>query len=34
MLDYEGIIALGKEFPSKTTNRFIEWFTFSDQTKK
>lgn len=32
MLDYEGIIALGKEFPSKKANRFIEWFTFSDET--
>lgn len=32
MLDYEGIIALGKEFPSKKVNRFIEWFTYSDET--
>ncbi|MBN1501849.1 MAG: Fic family protein [Spirochaetes bacterium] len=32
MLDYEGIIALGKEFPSKKANRFIEWFTYSDET--
>ena len=32
MLDYNGIIALGKEFPSKKANRFIEWFTFSDET--
>lgn len=32
MLDYDGIIALGKEFPSKTANRFIEWFTFSDES--
>lgn len=32
MLDYKGIIALGKEFPSKKANRFIEWFTFSDET--
>jgi cell filamentation protein len=30
MLDYNGIIALGKEFPSKKANRFIEWFTYSD----
>jgi len=29
MLDYNGIIALGKKFPSKKTNRFIEWFTYS-----
>ena len=31
MLDYNGIIALGKEFPSKKANRFIEWFTYSDE---
>jgi cell filamentation protein len=30
MLDYDGIIALGKEFPGKKANRFIEWFTYSD----
>ena len=29
MLDYNGIIALGKEFPGKKANRFIEWFTYS-----
>ncbi len=32
MLDYDGIIALGKEFPSKKANRFIEWFTYSDES--
>jgi cell filamentation protein len=32
MLDYKGIIALGKEFPGKKANRFIEWFTFSDDS--
>jgi cell filamentation protein len=32
MLDYNGIIDLGKEFPSKKANRFIEWFTFSDES--
>lgn len=32
MLDYEGIIALGKVFPSKKANRFIEWFTFSAES--
>lgn len=32
MLDYSGIIALGKEFPSKKANRFIEWFTFNDES--
>ncbi|NOY96028.1 MAG: cell filamentation protein Fic [Chlorobi bacterium] len=32
MLDYNGIIALGKEFPSKKANRFIEWFTYSEES--
>ena len=32
MLDYNGIIALGKEFPAKKANRFIEWFTYSDES--
>ena len=32
MLDYAGIIALGKEFPSKKANRFMEWFTYSDES--
>ena len=32
MLDYNGIITLGKEFPSKKANRFIEWFTHSDES--
>lgn len=32
MLDYPGIIALGKEFPGKKANRFIEWFTFGDES--
>lgn len=32
MLDYNGIIALGKEFPGKKANRFIEWFTFRDES--
>jgi cell filamentation protein len=32
MLDYTGIIALGKEFPGKMANRFIEWFSFSDES--
>ncbi|MEA3496799.1 MAG: Fic family protein [Bacteroidota bacterium] len=30
ILDYNGIIVLGKEFPGKKANRFIEWFTYSD----
>jgi cell filamentation protein len=32
MLDYSGIIALGKEFPGKKANRFIEWFTYADES--
>ena len=32
MLDYSGIIALGKQFPGKKANRFIEWFTYSDES--
>jgi len=32
VLDYNGIIALGKEFPSKKANRFIQWFTYSDES--
>jgi cell filamentation protein len=32
MLDYNGIIGLGKEFPGKKANRFIHWFTFSDES--
>ena len=32
MLDYEGIIALGKTFPGTKANRFIEWFTYSDES--
>jgi cell filamentation protein len=32
MLDYNGIIALGKSFPGTKANRFIEWFTYSDDS--
>ena len=32
MLDYNGIIALGKQFPGKKANRFIDWFTFSEES--
>jgi cell filamentation protein len=32
MLDYTGIIALGKTFPGTKANRFIDWFTFSDES--
>ena len=32
MMDYQGIIALGKTFPGTKANRFIDWFTFSDES--
>ncbi|WP_416377822.1 protein adenylyltransferase Fic [Algoriphagus sp. D3-2-R+10] len=32
MLDYNGIIALGKTFPGTKANRFIEWFTYSGES--
>lgn len=32
MLDYTGINALGKTFPGTKANRFIEWFTYSDES--
>ncbi len=32
VLDYDGIIELAKNFSSKKANRFIEWFTYSDET--
>lgn len=32
VLDYKGIIALGKTFPGTKANRFIEWFTYNDET--
>ncbi|MFH1512193.1 MAG: Fic family protein [Bacillota bacterium] len=30
--DYDGIIELAKNFPSKQANRFIEWFAYGDET--
>ncbi len=32
MLDYDGIIALGKTFPGTKANRFIDWFTFNNES--
>lgn len=32
MLDYNGIIALGKTFPGTKANRFIDWFTYSEES--
>jgi cell filamentation protein len=31
-LTNDGVIMLAKEFPGKKANRFIEWFTYSDDT--
>ena len=31
-LTNDGVIALAKVFPGKKANRFIEWFTYSDET--
>jgi len=31
VMNYDQIISLAKEFPSKQANRFIEWFTFSNE---
>ncbi|MDR3283149.1 MAG: Fic family protein [Candidatus Methanoplasma sp.] len=31
-LDYDGIVELAKNFPSTKASRFIEWFTYSDET--
>lgn len=30
--DYEGVLELARSFPSTQANRFIQWFTFSDET--
>lgn len=32
VLDYNGIIALGRSFPGTKANRFMEWFTYSDES--
>jgi len=32
VLDYDWIIVLGKTFPWTKANRFIEWFTYSDES--
>ena len=32
VISYEQVIALAKVFPSTQANRFIEWFTYSDET--
>ena len=32
MLDYAGIVALGRTFPGTKANRFIDWFTFRDES--
>ena len=32
MLDYNGIVALGKTFPGTKANKFIDWFTYSAES--
>lgn len=32
MLDYSGIVALGRTFPGTKANRFIDWFTYSNES--
>ncbi|NLC72425.1 MAG: cell filamentation protein Fic [Ruminococcaceae bacterium] len=32
VIDYDGVKEFAKKFPSKQANRFIEWFTYSDDT--
>ena len=32
VLDYNGVIILAKSFPNARASRFVEWFTFSDET--
>jgi cell filamentation protein len=31
-LSSKGVVMLAKEFPGKKANRFVEWFTYSDET--
>ncbi|MDO4508209.1 MAG: Fic family protein [Candidatus Saccharibacteria bacterium] len=31
-VDYDGVIALARNFPGATANRFIDWFIYSDDT--
>lgn len=32
VMGYDQIVELAKDFPSKQANRFMEWFTYSDET--
>ena len=32
VFDFKGIVTLGKQFPGKRANRFIDWFTFSPES--
>lgn len=32
VLDHDGIMELAKNFPSQQASRFLEWFTYSDET--
>ncbi|MDR3339102.1 MAG: cell filamentation protein Fic, partial [Candidatus Symbiothrix sp.] len=31
-IDNNGVVELAKEFPSKTANKFLNWFTYSDNS--
>lgn len=32
VLDFDGIVALAKVFPNAKANKFLEWFTYSDES--
>ncbi len=32
VIDYDGVAELAKNFPSKQANRFIQWFTYNDDS--
>lgn len=32
MLDFEGVVELAKNFPNAKANKFLEWFTYSDES--
>ena len=32
MLDFDGVVELAKNFPNTKANKFLEWFTYSDES--
>ena len=32
MLDFDGVVELAKNFPNAKANKFLEWFTYSDES--